>query len=190
MVSGVEPDIVCGWTTVWVGIDSEAMTIIYIILAAAFSSMAGTGIPGSAGWALLSGVAAAFAVLGPVPSLAFVLLAVGWSVGRKIGLGNSVGQALIGSTPDPWAGEWWQVGPLLKYTWLSVLALGTLRGLMLVPAVLLADAYYWLPLAMCIGTVAAVGIGRLLVVYAGRKADDGWALQEWYPLIALAPVLL
>lgn len=166
------------------------MTILYIIIAAVLSRLAGTGILGSGLWALFSGISASLAVLGPVPSLAFVLLAVGWSVGRKVGLGNSVGPALIGSTPDPLAGEWWQVGPLLKYTWLSVLALGTLRGLILVPAVLLADAYYWLPLAMCIGTVAAVGIGRLLVVYAGRKADDGWALQEWYPLIALAPVLI
>lgn len=172
--------------------DDVVITVLAIAFAALFSRLAGAGIGGSAVWALLSGVAASIAVFGLSFGWPPALFAIGWSMARKIGLGNAIGPALLGrKRPDVSAAEWWQTSHLLDSTWLSVLVLGVLRGVLLVPAVLFAGRpYFWVPVALAFGTLAAVAIGRLLVVYAGRNPDDGWAGQELlYPIFALAPVL-
>lgn len=92
---------------------------------------------------LIIGLCVAF-LLGNSADLAALAIAILIAIGGSVGMGNALGPALRGEKPDSKSAEWWQKGPLLKNTWLSLAALGFLWG---APALLALPwvAQAWVP---------------------------------------------
>ena len=110
------------------------------------------------------------------------LYALGYWAARAQGLGNAIGPALTGSSPDISAPEWWQTKPLLESTYKSLLALGTLWGFLILIFTAWADTHAWKLLPVCIVSIP-------MAVFCARHS---WGRQEYYRggLIGLGAWLL
>lgn len=93
--------------------------------------------------------------------------------------GNAIGPGLTGEPPakvktaQNHGPEWWQAGPLLDSTGLSLVALGALWGL----PVALYGLFHDLRLTLI---PFALSASFLLSTYMSKDAADGsWAAQQW-----------
>lgn len=150
------------------------------------------GVPG-AHWLMSAFYIVPWFALTPAVLAAFV----GAAMQRKIGLGNAVGPFLIGTVPAKMASignpgpEWWQRGALLDSAPLSIVALGLLRGLYLVPAAIMDVRFIGLVIALPIATVLALYLARR-EIHTGFTADGAWKFSEYLtpPLAILLAVAI
>lgn len=100
--------------------------------------------------------------------------------------GNAVGPALQGipparaktiNNPGP---EWWQWGPLLRNTWVSLIAVGLIWGLPVLLVWKLDHRVAAIPVAFVIAFPFSTWIARhIWAFYPSKTADWAWAVQQW-----------
>lgn len=117
----------------------------------------------------IGGYALAY-LMGQGMSWISVLYMLGYWAARSQGLGNAIGPALEGRSPDPTQPEWWQTKPLLESTWKSILFLGCLWGALIVGFTAWSDPHAWMLFPVCVVSVP-------LAVLCGRHS---WGRQEYY----------